>query len=79
MDQVFSYIFKVLLDEDINQIKVKMNETENDIVFYVSASHNLRHRVIGKDGKVINAIRDYLKTISKKFGNKKVFVKINEV
>lgn len=79
MVEVFSYILKSLLADEASVVKVRVGEKEDKLFFYLTIPHRLKSRIIGRDGKVINAIKDYLKTISKKFGNKKIFVRINEV
>ncbi len=78
MDFLLAYIIKGIC-ENHSQIHVSMAESDNDFRFYIKIPKSLRHRIIGKDGKVINTIRDYLKIVSKKFHNKKIFIKVDEI
>mgnify|MGYP001138448241 CR=1 FL=1 len=72
MVKLFSYIFSNLLD-DKNSLDVTVYETEYDIKFSIKADKKEIKKIIGKDGKIINSIRDYFKAVSKKF-NKKVYI-----
>ncbi|MCX7905888.1 MAG: KH domain-containing protein [Elusimicrobiales bacterium] len=80
MERLVCYILKSLLKDDLsNNIKIVLNENEEHISFNVSIPRNIKNSVIGKNGKVINSVREYLRTISKKFGNKRIYIRINEI
>ncbi|MCX7641207.1 MAG: KH domain-containing protein [Elusimicrobiales bacterium] len=79
MDGLLCYIFKGLVKNEYLKIRINMIENDNEIAFQITIPHNMKSSIIGKDGKIINAVRDYFKAISKKFGNKRIFIKVNEV
>lgn len=76
MEQLFLCILNGIV-KDKDKCKVIVNSDENTLKFSVKVTSGDKLNLIGKDGKVINSIRDYLKTVSKKF-NKKVYVEVNE-
>ncbi|MGC8867616.1 MAG: KH domain-containing protein [Elusimicrobiales bacterium] len=78
MDSLLAYIIKGIC-ENYRELKLMMIEADNDIRFNISIPRSLRHRIIGKDGKVISSIRDYLKVVSRKFQGKKIFINVNEI
>lgn len=79
MENLFSYLIKSLLTEKSSEVNVKFINTENEIFFNIQIPHSLRSNLIGRDGKILNALKDYIRTVSRKFGSKKVFIKVNEV
>lgn len=78
MDAVLSYIINSILKDDAKNLKVKCIEDENEKRFVIRLPKEFRHELIGKNGKVVNCIRDYLRVVSKKF-NKKVSIRIDEI
>lgn len=78
MNGVLSYIIKSLVG-NVSGCRALFTESDNELRFFIKIPRSMRHMIIGKDGKIINAVRDYLKVVSKKFGNKKVFVKVDEI
>jgi len=72
MEKLFSYIISNLVDNK-NSVKISVVETDYDLKFSIKTDKRERTKIIGKDGKIINSIRDYFKAISKKF-NKKVYI-----
>jgi predicted RNA-binding protein YlqC (UPF0109 family) len=60
-----------------NDVNITLVENENELRVQINASSSSKSKLIGRDGKVINSMREYLRAISKKF-NKRVYIEINE-
>ncbi|HOJ86498.1 MAG TPA: KH domain-containing protein [Elusimicrobiales bacterium] len=76
MNSLISYIVSSIA-EDVSDIKVELLEGDNDIKVLITTGPKSKSKLIGREGKVINSIRDYFKSVSKKF-NKKIYIEINE-
>jgi predicted RNA-binding protein YlqC (UPF0109 family) len=76
MNSLLSYIISSI-SNDSSDVKISVIEVDNDIKFIIKAGEKSKAKIIGREGKIINSIRDYLKSISKKF-NKRIYIEINE-
>lgn len=79
MENLISYLAKSLAGEKYHNVRVKLVNKEGEISLNLNIDPSIKSRFIGKDGKILNAFKDYLRIVSRKFGNKKVFVKVNEI
>lgn len=70
------FIVKNLVD-DAESVEVTCEQNENNVDCFVLVSENDIGKVIGKNGKVANAIRMVVRTIGKK-DNFRVNVKIDK-
>lgn len=75
MHNLISYIITSILQT--KEIEITAFESNDTLKFVVKAPQNIKSKIIGKNGKVINSVRDYIKSVSKKF-NKKVYIEIND-
>lgn len=76
MEELVKYIVGQLV-QNIEQVEVTSKEDEKGIVITVKVDNDDMGRVIGKGGKVAQAIRSIVKTASSKT-NKKYVVKFEE-
>lgn len=76
MNSLVSYILSSIV-EDLSDVKVDLIEGDNDVKFVITTGPKSRSKIIGREGKVINSVRDYFRAVSKKF-NKKIYIEINE-
>lgn len=76
MNDLISYMISSILG-DKNKVNITLVENENELRVQINADPSSKSKLIGRDGKVINSIREYLRAISKKF-NKRVYIEINE-
>ncbi|MEF3279995.1 MAG: KH domain-containing protein [Elusimicrobiota bacterium] len=76
MQNLLSYIVFSIVD-DKKGINLSLFEKNEEMIFHISANSKNKSKLIGRDGKVINSIRDYLMAVSRKF-NKKVYIEIDD-
>ncbi len=76
MQDLIGYIISSMVDNK-NDVKLKVEEDDSTIKFIIKTNAKTRAKIIGKDGKIINTLRDYCKAVSRKF-NKKVYIEVNE-
>lgn len=74
MEELLKFIVESLV-EDKDSVKIEKVEEENAVVYSVSVNPNETGMVIGKNGKVAQAIRSILHSASRK-EHKKCIVKI---
>ena len=77
MKDVLSYILKAIV-EDPKSIEIKEEEQEDGVNFIVTVAKEDMGKVIGKNGKVIKAIRNVMRIPAIK-NNKKIFVSLTEI
>ena len=74
MEELLKFIVENLVD-DKDSVKITSREEDRAIVYEVSVNPDETGMVIGKNGKVAQAIRSILHSASRK-GQKKCIVKI---
>lgn len=76
MKKALEFLISSIVD---NPDKVKIEEAENDgvVTFTISVAKEDMGKIIGKNGKVIKAIRNSLKIPAVKLG-KKLFITLSE-
>lgn len=75
MHNLVSYIITSI--SRTKDIEITAFESNDTLKFVVNAPQNIKSKIIGRDGKVINSVRDYIRSVSKKF-NKKIYIEIND-
>ncbi len=73
-DKLVEYIAKSLVD-DPDSVKVRRKETNNSVVVYLNVAQGDMGRVIGKNGRVANAIRALLRSSART--DKRVILEID--
>ena len=68
MEDLIEYIAKSLVD-DVDAVSVSVKRDRGVMVYTLTVAEDETGRVIGKDGKVANAIRVLLRVASTKGGN----------
>jgi predicted RNA-binding protein YlqC (UPF0109 family) len=68
MKDLIEYIAKSLVD-DVNAVSVSSKKDRGVMVYTLTVDENETGRVIGKDGKVANAIRVLLRVANNKSGS----------
>lgn len=63
-DRLVEFIAKNLVD-DPSEVKVRRKETQNSVIVYLNVAQGDMGRVIGKNGRVANALRSLLRAASK--------------
>ena len=76
MEELLRFIVESLVDEK-DKIDIQKQEEENAVVFEVSVADSDIGKIIGKNGKVAQAIRAILHSAGHK-DNKKVIFKIKK-
>jgi hypothetical protein len=76
MKKALSYIVSEIVD-DPKQVEIKEEETEGVINFTVTVAKEDMGKIIGKNGKVIKAIRNVVKIPAIKQG-KKIYISLSE-
>ncbi len=74
MKDLIEILVKALVDEP-DQVEIEESVHENTVTYQVHVAPGDLGKVIGKDGKIANAVRTVAKAASIKSGNK-VFVDI---
>ncbi|MCK4936620.1 MAG: KH domain-containing protein [Elusimicrobiales bacterium] len=74
MKEALTYIVSSLVEKS-DEVSLESNEDGNVIRFKINLAPSDRGRIIGKEGKVIKAIRNFLQSVAHKTG-KKVFIDI---
>jgi len=78
MIEFIEYITKSLVDND-SAVNVKTEkEDAGTIVVHITVDKNDLGKVIGRNGKVANAIRTVARAIARKEGNNRVVIKIDD-
>lgn len=77
MKDVLSYILKAIV-ENPDSVEIKEEEQEESLNFIVTVAKEDMGKVIGKNGKVIKAIRNVMRIPGIK-ANKKIFVTLSEI
>lgn len=75
MEALIEYVAKSLVD-DPTQVRVKKRETGNSIVLELHVAPQDTGRIIGKSGRVANALRALLRTAESDHKSKRVILKI---
>jgi len=73
-DKLVEYIAKSLVDNP-DDVKVRRKETNNSVVVYLNVAQGDMGRVIGKNGRVANAIRALLRSSART--DKRVILEID--
>ncbi len=76
MKKALSYIVSAIVD-DPKQVKITEEETEGVVNFTVTVAKEDMGKIIGKNGKVIKAIRNVVKIPAIKLG-KKIYISLSE-
>ena len=74
MKEALTYIINSLVDKP-GDFTLDSSEKDNNIRFKVSLSDSDRGRIIGKEGRVVKSIRNFLQVAAQKTGSK-VFIDI---
>ena len=77
MKDVLSYILKAIV-ENPDSVEIKEEEQVDGINYVVTVAKEDMGKVIGKNGKVIKAIRNVMRIPGIK-ENKKIFVSLTEI
>ena len=75
MEELIEYIAKSLVD-DPTAVKVKRRVTGNSIVLELRVAQQDTGRIIGKAGRVANAMRMLLQVQESQHSNKRIILKI---
>lgn len=75
MEELIEYIAKSLVD-DPTAVKVKRRASGNSIVLELHVAQQDTGRIIGKNGRVANAMRTLLQTQENAQTNKRIILKI---
>ncbi len=76
MEELLRFIVESLVDEK-DKIDIQKQEEENAVVFEVSVADSDIGKIIGKNGKVAQAIRAILHSAGRE-GSKKIIFKIKK-
>ena len=76
MKDILNYIISSLVDKP-EEIEIKENEQEGVVNFNVTVAKEDMGKIIGKNGKVIKAIRTVMKIPAIK-NNKRIFISLTE-
>jgi predicted RNA-binding protein YlqC (UPF0109 family) len=76
MKKALSYIVSAIVD-DPKQVKITEEETDGVINFTVTVAKEDMGKIIGKNGKVIKAIRNVVKIPAIKL-EKKIYISLSE-
>lgn len=76
MEALVEYVAKSLVD-DPTQVKVRKRETNTTIFIDLKVAQHDTGRIIGKSGRVANAIRALIQTAESEPRAKRVILKIN--
>jgi uncharacterized protein len=74
MKEALTYIVSSLVEKS-DEVSLDSYEDGNVIRFKINLNPSDRGRIIGKEGKVIKAIRNFLQSVAHKTG-KKIFIDI---
>lgn len=74
MKEALTYIINSLVDKP-EDFTLDSSEKDNNIRFKISLSDSDRGRIIGKEGRVVKSIRNFLQVVAQKTGCK-VFIDI---
>ncbi|MCG2725773.1 MAG: KH domain-containing protein [Elusimicrobia bacterium] len=74
MKEALTYIVGSLVEKS-DKVNLDSYEDANVIRFKINLSPSDRGRIIGKEGRVIKSIRNFLQSVAQKTG-KKVFIDI---
>ena len=77
MKDVLSYILNAIVEKP-EEIEIKEEDQEDGINYIVTVAKEDMGKVIGKNGKVIKAIRNVMRIPGIK-ENKKIFVSLTEI
>ena len=75
MEGLVEYVAKSLVD-DPTQVRVKKRETGNSIILELHVAPQDTGRIIGKGGRVANALRSLLRTAENDHKSKRIILKI---
>jgi predicted RNA-binding protein YlqC (UPF0109 family) len=75
METLVEYVAKSLVD-DPTQVRVKKRETGNSVILELHVAPQDTGRIIGKGGRVANALRTLLRTAEGDQKSKRVILKI---
>jgi predicted RNA-binding protein YlqC (UPF0109 family) len=75
METLIEYVAKSLVD-DPTQVRVRKRETGNSIVLELHVAPQDTGRIIGKSGRVANALRALLRTAESDHKSKRIILKI---
>jgi len=78
MIEFIKYITKSLVDNE-QAVAVKTEQEDSGtIVVHITVDKNDLGKIIGKNGKVANAIRTVARAVARKEGNNRVVIKIDD-
>jgi hypothetical protein len=76
MNEALEYIVSSIVDEP-KSVEVRKEEEDGVVNFYIKVNKEDIGKVIGKEGKIIKAIRNAMKILAIK-ENKRVFISLEE-
>lgn len=76
MNKALEYIVSSIVD-DPKSVQIREDEQEGVVNFYITVNKDDIGKIIGKEGKVIKAIRNAVKILAIK-ENKRVYVSLEE-
>lgn len=76
MDKALKYIVSSIAD-DSDAVEIREEEAEGVVNFYIKVAKEDIGKVIGKEGKIIKAIRNALRILAMK-ENKRIFISLEE-
>ena len=76
MEKFLKYLIPKLVDNK-DDVKIEGSQNEGVVVFTITCNKEDMGKVIGKEGKIINSIRNLIKILAVK-EKKKVIVQISE-
>lgn len=75
MEELIEYIAKSLVD-DPTEVKVRRRSTGNSVIIELRVAPTDAGRVIGKGGRVANAMRNLLQVQESSHSNRRIILKI---
>lgn len=76
MNKALEYIVTSIVD-DPKSVQIREEEQDGVVNFYIQVEKNDIGKIIGKEGKIIKAIRNAIKIIAMK-ENKRVYISLEE-
>ncbi|NDJ61258.1 MAG: KH domain-containing protein [Chloroflexi bacterium] len=75
MEDLIEYVAKSLVDDPLS-VSVKRRETSASIIIELRVAPQDTGRIIGRGGRVANALRTLLRTREQEHGSKRIILKI---
>ncbi len=77
MKEFVEYIARELVDEP-DEVRVTQIDSEKTTIFELSVAEDDRGKIIGKNGRTVQAVRTLLTAVSAKIGDKRAILEVVE-